>query len=610
MNGQADTAAAQGAVMTRPLIYDTTLTQRQAEMNPEDRIKLAERLKNFGLDMIEGGWPTVYPLDRIFFKRVQAELTDDVRAALVAMAPVPAAADSEKVVAELLASGTGHVGLALAAVGAEGVWASEQHVEQAATTIAALVAGLEGGAGRHVIVHVHNAFDAWRRDREHVATMLRSLVAAGAGVVVLVDSGGGATPWEVDETVQALRGSHRDVLGDALLGVGCRDDSETAVASTLFAARSGAQVLSGCVNGFDLAVDLCTIIPALQLKMHAPMVSRETLAGLTTLSRAVDEQGNSPHRNNQPFVGQSAFAHKGGIHVAAVLKNEDSYQHIDPGIVGNERRILISELSGRGNIMSKVEELGMLGQKGGADSEGGGAKPPEWKERSAAILRTVKDLEQKGYTFEGADASVDLMIRRSDPGYKPPFEVVEYQVNNHDREPTAERTRRWTSGIAGDYTSKDRKQASCKAVVAVRFDEELMCLRREESCSLEDDNTVLEVSSGNGPIDALAKALNRALLPSFASLTNVELTDYKVRILDADHATAANVRVMIEFHDKSRSPRAGPGPGDVSKPRWTTVSAGTNIIAASMSALVDGYEYHLASEVAAIREKLRAEKFP
>ncbi|KAJ1476823.1 hypothetical protein T484DRAFT_1823464 [Baffinella frigidus] len=226
--------------------------------------------------------------------------------------------------------------------------------------------------------------------------------------------------------------------------------------------------------------------------------------------------------------------------------------------------------------------------------------------------------------------------------YKPPFEVVEYQVNNHDREPTAERTRRWTSGIAGDYTSKDRKQASCKAVVAVRFDEELMCLRREESCSLEDDNTVLEVSSGNGPIDALAKALNRALLPSFASLTNVELTDYKVRILDADHATAANVRildadhataanvrVMIEFHDKSRSPRAGPGPGDVSKPRWTTrvvvvvsirnnrtcsspeqVSAGTNIIAASMSALVDGYEYHLASEVAAIREKLRAEKFP
>jgi len=228
--------------MARPLIYDTTLTQRQAEMNPEDRIKLADRLKSFGLDMIEGGWPTVYVQDRVFFKRAQAELADDVRAALVAMAPVPTATDSEKVVQELLASGTGHVGLALAAVGAEGAWASDQHVEQAAATIGALAAGLEGGTGRRVVMHVHNAFDAWRRDRERLATMLRSLVAAGAGVVVLVDSGGGATPWEVEEMVEALRGSHRDVLGDALLGVGCRDDSETAVASTLFAARSGAQV--------------------------------------------------------------------------------------------------------------------------------------------------------------------------------------------------------------------------------------------------------------------------------------------------------------------------------------------------------------------------------
>jgi len=363
------------------------------------------------------------------------------------------------------------------------------------------------------------------------------------------------------------------------------------------------------LNGFGGSVDLAALIPILQLKMGHKMVTAEALAGLTRLSRAIDEQLNLAHRSNQPFVGMSAFAHKGGIHVAAVLKNEDSYQHINPKIVGNQRRVLISELSGRGNIMSKVEELGMLGQQGGALQSADSAKATskaEWKQRSGDILKSVKDLEQKGYTFEGAEASVDLMIRRTFEEYVPAFSVQSYQVYNTDLSPTSARSARWRDGNAGNYKSSDRNSANCKAVVALTISPSIDCYRREEMCDLEDENEViLEVAKGNGPVDALARALNRALMPSFPTLTQVGLVDYKVRILDADHATAANVRVMIEFRynqlsedgDTDKADKAQTITRQRKRITWTTVSAGPNIIAASFAALVDGYEYHLAEHV-------------
>ena len=310
-------------------------------MNPEDRMKLVERLREFGLDMIEGGWPTVFPLDRVFFERASTALPQEARRALVAMAPAPSAADAADVAAELLASGAGHVGLALSALGGDQEWASPELLAGATAGITALAAGLDDAKDRHVVVHVHNAFEAWRADAPRLQKLLAELAGAGAGALLLVDSGGSATPWEVDSAVRALREGGSAVLGGALLGVACRDDAETAVAGTLFAARAGAALLAGNVNGVEHAADLCAVIPTLQLKMGAPMVAPQTLAGLTTLSRAVDEQGNAPHRNNQPFVGQSAFAHKGGIHVAAVLKNEDSYQHIDPKVTAPRARVCV-----------------------------------------------------------------------------------------------------------------------------------------------------------------------------------------------------------------------------------------------------------------------------
>lgn len=457
-----------------------------------------------------------------------------------------------------------------------------------------VVTHLRNKSGAKVIVQIHDFFDVVRSDPNTALETVKAASDAGAAVVTLVDSRGAATPWEM----QGFFEKAVAVAGDAVIGAAARDDAELAVAATLCAVRSGARLVQGAINGFENNANLASVIPVLQLKMQKEVIPKDSLAGLTSLSRFLDEQMNQPHKASQPFVGNSAFAHKGGIHVAAVLKNEDTYQHIDPKLVGNQRRVLISELSGRGNIMSKVEEFGMLGQSGG-NIKG----DPEWKERSGAILKTVKELEQKGYTFEGADASVDLMIRRSMPTYRPPFAIVEYSVHNEDENPTERRIERYKGGIAGDYASKDRKAAKCKAVVGVRVGSAIRCAEELDLCDIEDETFRLEVAHGNGPVNALGKALKKALLPTYPGLEALELRDYKVRILDAESATGAMVRVMIEFqltgpaaaaHHLARQGKSVKGTTSINRVTWTTVSAGTNIITASFSALVDGYEYHLA----------------
>ena len=531
------------------MIYDCTLTQRQAEFSVEDRIKVAQMLDEFGTHYIEAGWPTVNPRDRVFFVRALDELEPQAFRKLVAMAPLMGEGGDDnpvQVSEALLNTGAACVGVAL---NVAALTSGADAVRVLQETLRLLVLD---DAKRTVVVQLHNAMHAYKDDPSGVQSVVSAICRGRADLAMLVDSGGTATPWEVEEMVSDLQCSVD--WGKTKLGVGCKEQAELAVASTLYAARQGAEVLAGTMNGFGGALDLASLVPILQLKMGHQIVTPDALAGLTRLSRAINEQVNLPHSNSQPFVGQSAFAHKGGIHVAAVLKNEDSYQHIDPRIVGNQRRVLISELSGRGNIMSKVEELGMLGQKAGPLTRSAGddrgderQSGTDWKQRSGDILKTVKDLEQKGYTFEGAEASVDLMIRRTFEEYVPAFTVESYQVYNTDLSPTTERTQRWRQGDAGNYQSASRKLATCKAVVAVTISPTIDCFRREESCDLDDEEVILEVAKGNGPVDALARALNRALMPSFPTLKQVDLTDYKVRILDADHATAANVRVMVDF---------------------------------------------------------------
>ena len=318
---------------------------------------------------------------------------------------------------------------------------------------------------------------------------------------------------------------------DTPLGIHTHDDAGNAVANALVAVRAGAIQVQGTINGYGERVgnaNLCTIIPALQLKMGLPCVPPEKLAHLTELSHFVAEVANLAHDDHMPYVGESAFAHKGGIHVAAMRKDEASYQHIDPVLIGNVRRSVISELSGRGNVVDKAQQFGLdLSSK-----------------QTQEVLEQIKRLEAQGFTFEGAEASVDVLLRRSHPGYVAPFELIDFMV-------VVERRR--GRGVLSEATVK------------VRVGPKMM-------------HTAAE---GNGPVNALDAALRKALIDVYPQLSSVKLDDYKVRILDSDTGTAATVRVLIDSKCKDR--------------RWSTVGASTNIIEASWRALADSMEYALWS---------------
>ncbi len=317
------------------------------------------------------------------------------------------------------------------------------------------------------------------------------------------------------------------------LGVHTHDDGGNGVANSLSGIRAGAVHVQGTINGYGERTgnaNLCTIIPNLQLKMNLECVSAENLKGLSDLSHYVAEIANQPPNPYLPFVGKKAFAHKGGIHVAAILKNEDSYQHIDPTLVGNKRRTLVSELSGRGNIIDKAAEFGI----------------DVTNERAREVVQQIKDLEAQGFTFEGAGASAQLLMQRAEENYKPPFELIDFTV-----------------------VVEKRKGLGLFAEATVKVD-----------VNGEVFHTAAE---GNGPVNALNKALRKALQGSYPQLADIHLSDYKVRILDSESGTAANVRVLIDTKN-----------GDSS--RWSTVGASTNIIEASWLALADAMEYALQKE--------------
>jgi 2-isopropylmalate synthase len=301
------------------------------------------------------------------------------------------------------------------------------------------------------------------------------------------------------------------------------------VANSLAAVRAGATQIQGTINGYGERVanaNLTTIIPDLQLKMGLSSITPENLQQLTELSRYVAEVANLTPDDHAPFVGTSAFAHKGGIHVAAMLKNIESYQHIDPELVGNQQRSVVSELSGRGNIIDKAQQFGL-------DTESLDV---------IHVLDEIKNLEARGFTFEGAEASVELMLRRTHPAYVPPFELIDYKVM---------------------VQQQRRRGLNAEATVKVRVGPKIMHT----------------VADGNGPVNALDAALRKALIDVYPQLSSVSLIDYKVRILDSDNATAATTRVLIDTKSGTR--------------RWSTVGASTNIIDASWRALVDSMEYAL-----------------
>jgi 2-isopropylmalate synthase len=381
--------------------------------------------------------------------------------------------------------------------------------------------------GRRVIYDAEHFFDGYRADSSYAMETLRAAIRGGAETLVLCDTNGGSLPWQVAELVKAVR----TTLGHPV-GIHAHDDGGCAVSNSLAAVREGVSQVQGTINGYGERcgnANLCTVAASLELKLGLRCLPDGGLRTLYEVSHLVAEVANLSPDEHLPYVGKSAFAHKGGIHVAAMRRNVASYQHVEPAAVGNRMRVVVSELSGRGNLLSKAEELGL----------------DATSDDAVQVLEEIKELEAKGFSFDAADASVAMLMKRREPGYQPPFELIDFLVNVEHRS---------GRGIFSE------------AMVKVRVDGEVL-------------HTAAE---GDGPVNALDAALRKALLPRYPELAELQLVDYKVRILDGPGGTAAVTRVLI---DTQRSGN-----------RWSTVGASTNIIEASWRALVDSIEYGLSVE--------------
>ena len=510
-------------------LYDTTLrdgTQREGiSLSLDDKLKIASRLDAFGMHYIEGGWPGSNPKDVEFFRRAPSlGLSHAKLAAFGSTRRKDSLPADDANIQALVGANTPVITL----VGKS--W--DLHVtEILGSTPAENLAMIEESVayckslGKEVIYDAEHFFDGYKANPEYALTTLEAAARGAADCIVLCDTNGGSLPWEIEHAVkQAI-----ERLGDVPVGIHTHDDGGCGVANTLAAVRAGAIQVQGTVNGYGERVanaNLCSIIPDLQLKMGVDCVSLEQLAQLTDLSRYVAELANLTHDDHLPYVGASAFAHKGGIHVAAMLKHAASYQHIDPTQVGNHQRSVVSELSGRGNLIDKIRQYEL--------------NPDNLD--VAMVLEQIKQLEAQGFTFEGAEASVELMLRRTHPAYVPPFEMTDYWVMVQQRR---------------------ARGTIVEATVKVRVGPKIM-------------HTVAE---GNGPVNALDAALRKALVDVYPQISGVRLEDYKVRILDGENNTAATTRVLIETRQGTR--------------RWSTVGASPNIIDASWRALADSMEYAL-----------------
>ena len=509
-------------------IYDTTLrdgTQGTGiSFSILDKIRVAKRLDAFGVDFIEGGWPGSNPRDAAFFlEAAKQEWKHAKIAAFGSTRRGGIAVESDAQVRMLLEAKTPVVTL----VGK--TWllhvtevlnvTAEENLAMIADTVEFLKKN-----GREVFYDAEHFFDSYKDDAEYSLKTLRAARDAGADVLVLCDTNGGTLPEEIGritaEVVAELK---------CPVGIHTHNDCGLGVANALAAVRAGASQVQGTMNGYGERVGNCnltTTIPTLQVKMGLPCVP--DLTQLREVSRFVDELANVPQDIRAPYVGPAAFTHKGGLHVHAVQKISRSYEHMDPTLVGNSQTILVSDMSGQSNILAKAAELGFQFQKGAPEV--------------SAILKKVKESEVLGYEFEAADASFDLLIRRTLGRHTPLFDLKEYHCSFRQ--------------------SQDHKFTTCEATV------KLLVAGRPE----------YTVEEGDGPVNALDAALRKALRPFYGWIDSVRLADYKVRIIDGSRGTAAKTRVLIVSTDGNST--------------WGTVGVSDNIIEASWLALVDSYEFY------------------
>jgi 2-isopropylmalate synthase len=512
-------------------IYDTTLRDgaqgEDVSFTVEDKLRIARKLDSLGVQYIEGGWPGSNPRDIQFFREARGLKLQQARlCAFGSTCRVDVEPEDDANIQALLEAETPVVTV----VGK--TW--DLHVEDVLrTTPAKNLEIIEKSLSflrtrdREVIYDAEHFFDGYKANPVYALETLAAAVRGGAQVVVLCDTNGGSLPSEIGRIVGEVKARL-----SVPLGIHCHNDSDLAVANSLVAVEAGVSQVQGTVNGYGERcgnANLVSIVPNLVLKMGRSCIPADRLKRLREVARFVDELANLQHNKHQPFVGDSAFAHKGGIHVAAVRRNPLSYEHIDPALVGNDQRILVSDLSGRGNVIAKARELGIPLDEGSP--------------LAAEVLEKMKRLEAEGYAYEGAEASFEILLKKSMGRYRKFFDLVGFRVIDEKR----------TEG----------EEPIAEATIMVRVD------------------GVVEhtAANGNGPVNALDAALRKALEKFYPAIRDVRLVDFKVRVLTGQTGTASRVRVLIESTDGEEI--------------WGTVGVSENIIQASWESLVDSIEYKL-----------------
>ena len=517
--------------MERIRLYDTTLRDgTQAEdisFQVEDKVRIAKRLDEIGIDYIEGGWPGSNPKDIGFFQAIRREKLQHSRIAAFGSTRRARVSPAEDANIQMLIEAEPdtvtifgkawdfHVHEALRI-------SLEDNVELINDSLVYLKSRVN-----EVIYDAEHFFDGYKANPEYALETLKAAAAAGVDCIVLCDTNGGTLPHEIPPIMEAVSAA----VGTPL-GMHAHNDSECAVANSVMAVQCGARHVQGTINGFGERcgnANLCSIIPALELKLGHPCLHEGQLKNLRSASRYVFELANLTPNKHQAYVGNSAFAHKGGVHVSAIQRHPETYEHIRPELVGNRTRVLVSDLSGRSNILAKAEECGIeLNSKDPVTLE---------------ILEDIKDLENQGFQFEGAEASFELLMLKAMGKLKHYFAVTAFRVidtlRDSDRAPVSEATIKVKVGGKIEHTAAD----------------------------------------GNGPVNALDSAMRKALASFYPQIAEVTLLDYKVRVLPSSKGTDAVIRVLVESGDDDS--------------RWGTVGVSSNVIDASYQALADALTYKL-----------------
>ena len=521
-------------------LYDTILrdgAQKEGiSFSVADKLAITCKLDELGVHFIEGGWPGSNPKDVEFFTLAKdINLHNSELVAFGSTRQSSTRAEDDANLKSLAGVGVKTVTIVGKSSELQVTRVLETTLEENLSMIADSIGYLRA-KGLTVFFDAEHFFDGFKTNSGYALRCLEAAAGAGAGCLVLCDTNGGSLPDEIAAAIRAVR--ERTAVA---LGIHAHNDGGLAVANTLAAVAVGASQVQGTINGYGERcgnADLCSIIPGLKLKMGVDCITDAGLAKLTEVSHYISEVANLALDASLPYVGSSAFSHKGGLHVSGLAKWAESYQHIDPARVGNRSRVVVSELSGRGNIIYKAREMGL--------------DLPSRGEEVKGLLDQVKSLESRGFQYENAGASFELLVHRVKPDYRPSFELVDFMV-------VVERRRRLP-------TKTELEEMLSEATVKVKVGGEII-------------HTAAE---GNGPVNALDHALRKALLQFYPSLAAVRLVDYKVRILEESVGTESQVRVLIESSDGVRE--------------WRTVGSSANIIEASWLALADSLEYWLLKQ--------------